>query len=137
MFEFCNDTLKAKIEEEVKNLTPEEVHEITKDALREYLKNPDVMQNILFDQNRGYYPSSILVSIMEKVTSCIDDEYFNSIASSFAHYLKENHKVIARELIDKAITNKIREIILSSNEFEQMVSHIVAMNELSNKREWN
>ena len=137
MFEFCNDTLKAKIEEEVKNLTPKEVHEITKDALREYLRSPDVMQNILFDQNRGYYPSSILVSIMEKVTSCIDDEYFNSIASSFASYLKENHKVIVRELIDKAITNKIREIILSSDEFEQMVSHIVAINEISNKREWN
>lgn len=137
MFELCNDVLKARIEDEIKNLTPEEVHEITKDALKEYLKNPDVMQNILFDQNRGYYPSSILVSIMEKVTSCIDDEYFNSIALSFANYLKENHKVIVRELIDKAITNKIREIILSSNEFEQMVSHIVAINEISNKREWN
>lgn len=130
MFEFCNDALKARIEEEIKNLTPEEVHEITKDALREYLKNPDVMQNILFERGPYSYskdkPTPALKEITKKIADNIDDDYFNDIAKGFVHYLKNNYDKIVKNLIEASIIEKLREIVVYSDTFERKVTEFIS-----------
>ena len=137
MFEFCNDTLKAKIEEEVKNLTPEEVHEITKDALREYLKNPDVMKNILFESSPYSYskdkPTPALKEITKKIADNIDDDYFNDIAKGFVHYLKNNYDKIVKNLIEASIVEKLREIVVYSDIFERNVTEFISRDREMNR----
>lgn len=137
MFEFCNDTLKAKIEEEVKNLTPEEVHEITKDALKEYLKNPDVMQNILFERGPYSYskdkPTPVLKEITKKIADNIDDDYFNDIAKGFVHYLKNNYDKIVKNLIEASIIEKLREIVVYSDIFERSVTEFISRDREMNR----
>lgn len=137
MFEFCNDALKAKIEEEVKNLTPEEVHEITKDALREYLKNPDVMQNILFERGPYSYskdkPTPALKEITKKIADNIDDDYFNDIAKGFVHYLKNNYDKIIKNLIEASIIEKLREIVVYSDTFERKATEFISRDREMNR----
>lgn len=131
MLEFCNDALKARIEDEIKNLTPEEVHEITKDALREYLKNPDVMTNILFEKSGPYScskdkPTPALKEITKKIADNIDDDYFNDIAKGFVHYLKNNYDKIVKNLIEASIIEKLREIVVYSDAFERNVTEFIS-----------
>lgn len=130
MFELCNDVLKARIEDEIKNLTPEEVHEITKDALREYLKNPDVMKNILFENSPYSYskdkPTQALKEITKKITDNIDDDYFNDIAKGFVHYLKNNYDKIIKNLIEASIIEKLRETVIYSDAFKMNVTEFIS-----------
>lgn len=136
MFEFCNDALKARIEDEIKNLTPEEVHEITKDALREYLKSPDVMKNILFENGPYSYskdkPTPVLKEITKKIADNIDDDYFNDIAKGFTHYLKNNYDKIIKELIEASIIEKLRELVVNSGTFERHVVDIISRDRAMN-----
>lgn len=136
MFEFCNDALKARIEDEIKNLTPEEVHEITKDALREYLKSPDVMKNILFESGPYSYskdkPTPALKEITKKIADNIDDDYFNDIAKGFTHYLRNNYDKIIKELIEASIIEKLRELVVNSGTFERNVVDIISRDRAMN-----
>ena len=130
MFEFCNDALKARIEDEIKNLTQEEVHEITKDALKEYLKNPDVIKDILFERSlysySTYNPSAALKSMIAKMVDGMNDEYLNTIANEFVEYLKNNYDKILRELIESSIAEKLRETIIQSDQFYQSIRLVIA-----------
>ena len=137
MFELYNDTLKEKIEQEIKNLTPEEVHEITKDALREYLKSPDVMKNILFESGPYSYskdkPTPALKEIIKKIADNIDDDYFNDIAKGLTHYLKNNYDKIIKELIEASIIEKLRELVVYSGTFERHVVDIISRDREMNR----
>lgn len=138
MFELYNDTLKEKIEQEIKNLTPEEVHEITKDALREYLRSPDVMKDILFERNGPYScskdrPTPALIEMIKKIADNIDDDYFNDIAKGFTHYLKNNYDKIVKNLIEASIIEKLREIIVYSDTFERNVTEFISRDREMNR----
>ena len=137
MFELYNDTLKEKIEQEIKNLTPEEVHEITKDALREYLKSPDVMKNILFESGPYSYskdiPTPALKGITTQIADNIDDDYFNDIAKGFVHYLKNNYDKIIKNLIESSIIEKLREIVVYSDVFERSVTEFISRDREMNR----
>lgn len=123
-----SNIIRDNIKSEINKFSPEEIHEIAKGGLKDYLKNPNAMKDILFEPtpySYTYNPSPILKSMMKQVVENSDDKYFHEIAKEFVDYLKNNYDKIIKELINVAIIEKIRETIVHSNQFECAVTNIL------------
>lgn len=101
---------KEIIDKELKAFTPEELHDIVKEMIKEYLKDNDVIKALFVQKKFSSYSSNDIeaTDFLKKIVNTIDlSEGCEEIKDSMVDVIKNDAKGIVTDLFAKSISRSL------------------------------
>lgn len=126
--EVGEERFKEVLEKELEAFTPEELHDICKEALVRQLADPNVFASLFVEDRRDpysysqkYYANDILKEAAKQISF---QETFDELQDSIVGYIKEHHMEILHDLAISMFMNGLTHATAYNEAFRDRISEM-------------
>ena len=126
--EVGEERFKEVLEKELEAFTPEELHDICKEALVRQLADPNVFASLFVEDRRDpysysqkYYANDILKEAAKQISF---QETFGELQDSIVSYIKEHHMEILHDLAISMFMNGLTQATAYNEAFRDRIAEM-------------